>query len=469
MKAVITTVGTSIFMNYMKEEVRDLLGDDYTPIDVEFEAIENESVAKYDNFEPYIKEIKKTIKTYWLFGIKKDDNEWVLDENAFNDNASAEIKSLLKIKEEVDEAIKVYLISTDTISSKLASEIIKGTLNNYNGILFDENIHVIKGLRVDNFEDFEQRGFPGLIEAIKDIMESNKKNEIIFNISGGYKAIVPLLTIIGQLYNIPLYYIYEDTNELIEIPQMPVDYDFSMIEDNFIAFESLQKTLEKNLPTPETFKNDLGTNNKEREYEFQELINKNLIKEDNGKIKLTIFGSLLFEKYKSLFESEEFHRQNLMAKLVELKLFEYYIDKHGYNSKVIQGKKLDNEKGYDIDVYIEDDNSIKAIEIKSGGNVPLWIDKNKKNKEDTIEYRLQKGSFKYILNNTEGKEITLKVILYSHKDIHPSVKRQIRDLHDKCPSETRNLEWYLLKLRGNYKSSFDWKVSDKNLEKINIG
>jgi hypothetical protein len=277
--------------------------------------------------------------------------------------------------------------------------------------------------------------------------------DMIFNITGGYKALIPFMTLLGQIYNIPICYIFEETDELIEMPQAPVDFDFSVIEENYIAFQSLGKN---QLPSSEEFERNFGTD------VFNKLKNENLVEEidEDEKVNLTPLGIMLVKRYEELFNSGKYHKQNLISNLIELKLFKYFVEK--YRTGVEHERKI-GDKRHDIDIYIENNQKIAAIEVKSGGNTPIW---KKNRKKESIEYKLREGGFKYLLNNHKEKELHLKVFLYLNKNIHNSVIKQIKELHKKCPEDTKCLEWYWLKISNKYASDTHWDIGDKNISKI---
>lgn len=228
MTRVITTVGTSLFTNYKKKETRDLqeFEDNYCEIDTAFDNLEKNSMSASDitndKFEVEIDHIKTVIKRDWLLAKRCE--------------ASAEIKSLIEIaKEEGD--LEVVLLATDTVLSVLACTLICEWFNQtYPSVkvekepnitcLFVQEQHVITGLQVKDADTFKSKGFQKLLELLKE--HSNKKT--IFNISGGYKAIIPFMTLYGQLKNIELRYIYEDSSDLISITKLPIDLDWAIVE-----------------------------------------------------------------------------------------------------------------------------------------------------------------------------------------------------------------------------------------------
>jgi putative CRISPR-associated protein (TIGR02619 family) len=428
MKTIITTVGTSIFTNYQKK--RDDLND-------KIKDLELKSYGNWDDWKDDIEIIRKTI------------DEWLN-----NNDASAEIKSILKLKEGYSD-VSVYLIATDTILSALAAEIVGEYLKQKNiEVLFDKSKDIIKELQVKDRNKFVKVGLSNLIKRLKSLMGESYE-DMIFNITGGYKALIPFMTLMGQIYNIPICYIFEETDELIELPQAPVDFDFSVIEENYIAFQSLGKN---QLPSSEEFERNFGTD------VFNKLKNENLVEEidEDEKVNLTPLGIMLVKRYEELFNSGKYHKQNLISNLIELKLFEYFVKKYWNEASVEHGKKIGKEN-YDIDIYIENEDTITAIEVKPGGNVPIWKDTARK---ESIEYKLTEGGFKHLIDNHNEKKLKLEVFLYRPKSIHQSVIEQMGELCKKYSQETKSLKYFWLKIPDNYLTSTHWDITKDKIKEL---
>ena len=249
MTKIITTVGTSLFSNFQRDEVKDRYGRDYASIsiNVPLRNIENDNptaVGIYDDkYKHYIKSITENIEDYWLNDKYKE-----------NEQASAEIASILKIvREDPKVEFEVHLLATDTLLSVLAGEMIAAWFarhpqlaRNIRQVLFQrtpaidfkaqkESDYVVKDLRIEASSRYES-GFMHLIEVLDKLYDQSKQagQHIIFNVTGGYKAIIPIFTIYGQLRGIPLNYIYDDSNlqdpGLISIENLPFNFDWCVAE-----------------------------------------------------------------------------------------------------------------------------------------------------------------------------------------------------------------------------------------------
>lgn len=164
---------------------------------------------------------------------------------------SAETATLERIIKEIgcEDDYEVYLLCTDTVLSLLAAEL----LATYNPLLrgktkvlkgdgdVEEVIEgkMINGLSIYNAKRFKTEGLKNLVAEIRRIWKTrfdgeSGKHRIILNASGGYKGVLPFLTLISQLYEFPIYYKYQDdeddiTQELIKIDPIPFGFDWGLI------------------------------------------------------------------------------------------------------------------------------------------------------------------------------------------------------------------------------------------------
>lgn len=204
---LITTVGTSIFDNYLKVK---------EDIKTYYDNVKDKGCDEYGDHLNKIETIKKAV-----ISLYKDKHSM---------DISAEIKSVNKIKEYLKEDVDVYLIATDTIVSRIAADIIKDFLSEDGfNVFFEPKIDVIRGLQVRNKELFIKDGLVNLIKRIEAISTGYYGN-VAFNISGGYKANIPYITIMAQINGCDMYYIFEDTEELIRIPAVPINVDTELFE-----------------------------------------------------------------------------------------------------------------------------------------------------------------------------------------------------------------------------------------------
>ena len=209
-----------LFLQTIRKKNKDL--------DDKIEDLKLESFDKWDEWSEDIKNIKESI------------NKWLRHRD--NDSYSAEIKSLEKIQKRLKDELKVYLLTSDTILSNVAAEIIKEYFKGNKQIDIRQTIHIEK-LQVSNAKDFSQKGLVNLISKIEKIADNYYEN-VIFNITGGYKAVIPYMTIMAQINQCDIYYIFEDTDTLIKIPKTPIRVDYDEIEKNYSLLKELENGVE---------------------------------------------------------------------------------------------------------------------------------------------------------------------------------------------------------------------------------
>lgn len=407
MKKVITTVGTSLFTNFMQDEVKNKYGRDYASISIDapFKAIEKAKTKAIDiwddSYKHFIRTIRENVEDFWF------DDE-------FKDNraASAEISSLLKISEGENERVQVHLVATDTLLSVLAAELIvtwferhKHLAPNINEVLFkrvqpdfkkqSESDYVVKDLTVNAPEEYE-KGFMNLIGLIE---KSLVKHNTILNITGGYKVITPILTIYGQLQEVPLVYLYEEKNipgskqELIELGNLPIQFDLGYIE-NYVQF-----LIEPLKITPGKVSKSL--------YEL------GLIKSGIAPFELTVLAELIKNK---LTSDDLPFQKTMFGYFIEYKLYEYY-QKNKYSdfTAVELGFKISDDPNQDLE------------------DADLWFSKNSSNEVVSIEVKpatikaksIRKKIKKMINLISKLEDIDLKefwIILYDFKSEPVEIK-----------------------------------------------
>jgi putative CRISPR-associated protein (TIGR02619 family) len=347
MKTIITTVGTSLFENYMGSEVIDLLdGKGYSDISDCFKELKEKrnSASEYEENGSNEKLIRNAIKEKWLKGVTKNsDNDW--DFGDLNEYASAEIESIIKIQKVENQKVKVYLICTDTVLSVLAAELIKGFFNceDFEKTKYP-NIEVVKievatDLGVSDNDEY-QKGFLSLMEIVnteidaekqrnKNVKNDNKKG-CILNITGGYKAIIPIMTLIGQIREVPLNYLYEDNEQnekpLLEIGNLPFNFDWDYVE----AITDILN---------ETEINQLDKTSKL----YKKLLSTKLIEEKEGKATLGTLAKLL----KIYIAKTSSLNKGILGLFLEYQLY-YYFSLNHENELYDKPSKLKEKVFYNI-------------------------------------------------------------------------------------------------------------------------
>lgn len=266
MKKIIMTTGTSLFENYMEDRKDDINFRNYV------EDLMDRDGEEYDT---------EKSRTHYL---NNKINEW-LKNKTDKTNASAEIKSLVKLKEELKDDFEIYLLCSDTVLSRLAGEILKEKLSDIQSLNpYHIYCYKIDNIQVKNMERFKY-GMCNLINRIYHIAASYWAN-IVINITSGYKATIPYLTILAQVNKCPIYYIFEGTDALIKIPYIPQDINWKVFEENENFFMRLERTKIEEIPSGINYREEVES----------------LIERVDNLISLNPLGITLWEKYKERYD-----------------------------------------------------------------------------------------------------------------------------------------------------------------------
>lgn len=354
---VITTVGTSIFENYQKETSRKL------PF---YEELEESFYRNRDKHKDYVDQLQ-TDKVFL---------KWI-DDNL--EKSSAEITSLFAIQKEISDSLEVYLIATETILSRIAAEIIQTKLNGYNvgggktiKVFFESEqkapyCDVIQGLDVKNGDDFSNTGFPNLIERLNEL--GINKEKIILNITGGYKGVIPYLTVLGQVCSdVDVMYLYENTQKVILIQKIPINFDW-VVQEKFFSLCMIKKIVNSEGFTQ-------ISNNEEIDKDLFLLFDR-----VPNKLSLSALGKILI----NTLTNDEIESRYVLGFLMEyrfVKHFNNYIyqDSSGERYPVVgTPNKNSRYNSCELDVILRQDNPSSekfiAIEVKS------FLSKNKLKKQ----------------------------------------------------------------------------------------
>jgi len=367
---VITTVGTSLFNNYL-ESNRD--------IENPLKHFKNKPFREYRNLAPRARQVKEKV-TPWA---------------AKSIEASAEIKSLHKIQKKLAESLDVYLLATDTAISALAAEIIQARFAGIKDfrVNFNPDHDVIVGLQVDNYRLFVQTGLPKLVERIEKIAEGYFDN-VVFNIAGGYKGVIPYLTVMALINNCDIYYIFEESQTVIEIPRVPLEINYSVFDKYSEEIEQLENVIEK-----------YGKKREESFVAFSELEKAGLVEQPGDDMAfLSPLGVIFLDKYRrNFFEFycsdkvwEEINNQRDIQRILAEKFKEHII----LNNKT-------ETKGMHR-VYDDGNNPNRIYYFEHGGSI--YIYKTFQNEEAAKKFIKTPLNKEEVIRNAKKRKWVLTVV-----------------------------------------------------------
>ncbi len=149
-------------------------------------------------------------------------------------DSCAELNSLRFLSLQKDDIL--YLLTSATPDGKLCAAAIR------NGLMA-EGYHLVFIESVEGLDkkarNFKKRGLVNLINKFVALVQQGEPGRFRLVSTGGFKAQIAYSTLLGILFGIPVYYIHEDFSELVELPPLPLHFDFSSFEDASTEVEGI--------------------------------------------------------------------------------------------------------------------------------------------------------------------------------------------------------------------------------------
>lgn len=287
MKTFICTCGTSII----------------SKSGINIDRFKNRPLSDSKNFESDIETVRECVFEK-LLKLKLPDD--------INDT-SAEIKSLMKMGIKYDD--RVILISTDTIDGKLCAELVRDFLHEKRILNINQiEIKVISGLQALDGCKFEKEGLKNLLSYLINLEYEN----IVLNPTGGYKSVVPYISLIGMLFNKPIQYVHEDSQDVITLTNIPIKLDENLL---FKIEDKLRKIENETAISIDEWKKDL---------DFYDRRFDCFIEIHGNEVTLSGIGILFWERFKQDFP-KDLVRDNTPPNVKSNKLRNLGISHHGIN------------------------------------------------------------------------------------------------------------------------------------------
>jgi putative CRISPR-associated protein (TIGR02619 family) len=162
--------------------------------------------------------------------------------------ASAELNGLSRVDGALSKRAMHYFISTDTYVGKQTADLVATWLKEHGA---NVQIQTIKGLTTRDSTSFMD-GAKNLLQFLTGIVrEYSPSYYVIFNLTGGFKSLLGLMTTIGCFYADEVVYVFESGDDLIRIPRLPIKLDdqlfkahatelLRMSEDDYISVEEAE-------------------------------------------------------------------------------------------------------------------------------------------------------------------------------------------------------------------------------------
>lgn len=198
-------------------------------------------------------------------------------------NYSAELRSLLKKNLTAQDVVE--FVSSDTDKGRVCADVLAELIKSEIGC--ETRVSVIEGLQVNNPNVFRNQGVVNYLEHFLSVRKERRyTHKIIMNLTGGFKSIVPYSTIVAMVFGIPVFYVFEFSEQLIELPPLPISLDFTLMKKYQERFELL--AAEGAIPEEHFYR---GMN-----YEERQRI-KLVVEQERRLVTLSGLGLIMWEAY----------------------------------------------------------------------------------------------------------------------------------------------------------------------------
>ena len=208
------------------------------------------------------------------------------DQTEFFHQASAETNSLLSLQ--ANEQDRVIFLSTETPDGRICAEECGRLLQEKRRVNCE--VLQVEGLQMGDPTRFRRVGIQKLFEVLDrqcgDLADAGRQ-EVTLNVTGGFKSVVPYVTLYGLLHQLPVVYLFERSKALLRLPPVPINFDYERLGQAMDAMEILRR--EGVIPKEKFFAAIPGLDYHGRDwYEC-------LLEEDDGQVTISAFGTLLLK------------------------------------------------------------------------------------------------------------------------------------------------------------------------------
>ena len=152
--------------------------------------------------------------------------------------ASAETNSLSRLLEEGD---RLVFLHSQTEEGHFCAEALR---RHYGSLGYHTDACEIPDLTYAESR-FKMRGLRSLVATLIEHVRRTRGegHEILINATGGFKAEIAYATLVGLLFDVPVFYIHEAFRDVIQMPPSPISWDYSMLADHEDFFEWVNSEL----------------------------------------------------------------------------------------------------------------------------------------------------------------------------------------------------------------------------------
>ena len=244
------------------------------------------------------------------------------------EEVSAETNALHRLGVSGDDHI-VFLHSETPESTRCATFLSR----HYTDTVDSATTRPIPDLSYDQ-KEFKQRGLRSLVSTLAELIAEAEEaeREVIINATGGFKAEIAFATLVGLLFDVPVYYIHEQFRDIVEMPVLPISWNYSLLHDHRDFFE-------------EIFLDGLSIEEANQWLKGRPSELRSLLGEEDGNMKLSPAGKAVYTAY--LDQVEEASPDDVLLSAAARRVYESDPNRRARLDRIfakLQKRRLRDEK-----------------------------------------------------------------------------------------------------------------------------
>ena len=151
---------------------------------------------------------------------------------------SAEIYSLIRMG--LTGRDRVLLLASDTDDGEACARAVELYLDQYwpDAVV---KLKRISGLQVDDPVTFRRQGVVEYCRCCLKAVSDFGADNVVLNPTGGFKALGAYTVLVGMLKRVPCRYIFEQSETLLDLPPLPIEFQRSTFESYRPLFERMER------------------------------------------------------------------------------------------------------------------------------------------------------------------------------------------------------------------------------------
>ena len=126
-----------------------------------------------------------------------------------------------------DRDAEAVLLHTDTEDGRICAELLAEIMEVDLGLV--TRLQPVAGLQVRDEKTFRRQGIQNLFHHLDRLMDGVSPADAVLNVTGGFKSVVPYVTLFGLIRRIDVIYIHESAQALLHMPPLPLSFDFELL------------------------------------------------------------------------------------------------------------------------------------------------------------------------------------------------------------------------------------------------